>query len=268
MTEDLDARTVAIVLAGGLGTRLREETEFRPKPMVDIGGHPAMWHIMKGLAHHGITDFIVCVGYKAEVIKDYFLNYEARNNDFTIHLGQQHTVDFHGNHTEVDWDVTVVDTGHLTPTGGRIHRVRNHAEKYRRSIVVYGDGIANVDIAALLAHHEEQRTAATLTIVRPPSRFGLVTVDEKTRRVTGFREKPLLDDWINVGFFVFEHRVFDYLEPDSVLERKPLERLAADGELTAFAHDGFWQPMDTYREATLLNELWDSEDAPWKVWSD
>ena len=256
----------AIILAGGLGTRLREETEFRPKPMVEIGDRPILWHIMKHFAEFGITEFVVCIGYRGEVIRDYFLNYEARINDFTVHLGATREIEYHTNHLESDWRVTVVATGHDTQTGGRVKRVRPYVED-ERCIVTYGDGVADVDIDALLAHHERQGLLATVTTVRPPSRFGVLELTDDGR-VSRFREKPRTDDWVNAGFFVFEPGVFDYLADDSVLEQEPLEALAKDDQLAAYRHDGFWQPMDTFREFQLLNKLWADGDAPWKVWTD
>ena len=244
---------------------MREETEFRPKPMVEVGGRPVLWHIMKILSHHGIRDFVVCTGYRKDVIQDYFFSYEARNNDFTVHLGDNPRIEIHRRHSESDWTVTVADTGNVTPTGGRIKRIQEFVAHAPRFLVAYGDGIADVNIGALLSFHESHGRLATLTAVRPPSRFGLVEFGDD-HEVQGFREKPLLDDWINVGFFVFEQAVFDYLADDSILEQAPLENLAADGQLMVFKHDGFWQPMDTYREAQLLNSLWDDGKAPWRVW--
>jgi glucose-1-phosphate cytidylyltransferase len=253
----------AVILAGGLGTRLREQTEFRPKPMVEVGGKPILWHIMKIFAHHGITDFVVCIGYKGDVIKEYFLDYEARNNDFTITLGKSHEIVFHGQHMESDWRVTVADTGDETQTGGRVKRIERFIDD-DRFMVTYGDGLADVDISKLLAFHDENGKKATLTTVQPLSRFGVLDLDQ-AGTVEHFREKPQVDGWVNAGFFVFERDVFDYITDADVLEQRPLERLAADKELMAFRHDGFWQPMDTYRESKLLNDLW-QQGAPWKVW--
>lgn len=257
----------AVILAGGLGTRLREETEFRPKPMVEVGGRPILWHIMKLFATHGITDFVVCTGYKGDVIKDYFLNYEARNNDFTVTLGRSRELTFHDRHLESEWSVTVADTGLDTMTGGRVARVQRYVGD-ETFMVTYGDGVADVDIGGLIDFHRRNRRLATLTTVRPVSRYGVLELDEASGSVDHFREKPTADGWINAGFFVFEPGVFDYLGgDDTVLEETPLQALAKDGELVAFRHDGFFQPMDTYREAKLLNELWDS-GAPWKVWQE
>ena len=256
----------AILLAGGLGTRLREETEYRPKPMVDVGGRPILWHIMKGYAQHGVTDFVICAGYRGDVIKDYFLNFEGRTQDFTIKLGNPSEVTFHGGIAEENgWQITVADTGAETMTGGRVKRVEQHIAG-ERCMVTYGDGLADVDIAALLAFHESHGRLATVTTVRPLSRFGVMDMDDQGQ-VEQFREKPLTDDYVNAGFFIFEPEVFNYLDEECVLEQAPLEALAAEGQLMAYRHEGFWQPMDTFREFTMLNEMWDSGDAPWKVWN-
>lgn len=253
-----------VLLAGGLGTRLREETEFRPKPMVEVGGKPILWHIMKSFAHYGIKEFVVCIGYRGEVIKDYFLNYEARTNDFTVHLGSDHHVEYHDRHDESNWRVTVADTGPETMTGGRVKRIERFVAG-ERIIVTYGDGLANVDIDALLQFHESHGKLATVTTIRPLSRFGVMDL-EPDGKVLRFREKPLTDEYVNAGYFVFEPRVFDYLDEECILEQAPLEALARDGQLVAYRHSGFWQPMDTYREYTMLNELWSTDNAPWKVW--
>ncbi|MGK2956809.1 MAG: glucose-1-phosphate cytidylyltransferase [Acidimicrobiales bacterium] len=253
-----------VLLAGGLGTRLREETEFRPKPMVEVGGKPILWHIMKSFAHFGLREFVVCIGYRGEVIKDYFWNYEARTNDFTVHLGSEHRVEYHDRHDESDWRVTVADTGAETMTGGRVKRIQRYVEG-ERIIVTYGDGLADVDIDALLRFHASHGRLATVTTIRPLSRFGVMDL-EPNGTVLQFREKPITDEYVNAGFFVFESQVFDYLDEECILEQAPLEALAREGQLVAYRHDGFWQPMDTYREYTMLNELWNSGNAPWKVW--
>ncbi len=255
----------AVLLAGGLGTRMREETEFRPKPMVEVGGKPVLWHIMKIFAMHGVTDFVVCTGYRGDVIKDYFLDYEARNNDFTITLGHRREIVFHDQHLEADWRVTVADTGPDTLTAGRILRIDRYLEDDERFIVTYGDGLADVDVTELIAYHESQRRLATITTVRPLSRFGLLDI-EQDGHVTHFREKPQMDDWVSAGFFVFEREVMSYLRDDVMLEETPLAELAAAKQLAAYRHSGFWQPMDTYREAKMLNDMWRSGDAPWKTW--
>lgn len=254
----------AILLAGGLGTRLREETEFKPKPMVEVGGKPILWHILKTYAHYGVRDFIVCTGYKSEVIKDYFLDYEARNNDFTIELGSSKTITFHDRHDEHDWKVTVSDTGQDTMTGGRVKRVRPFV-KDETFMVTYGDGVADINIDELVAFHKSHGKIATLTTVQAPSRFGILDIDDGSK-VQSFVEKPQEGGWINGGYFVFEPGVFDYIKgDDTVLEQEPLERLAKDGELMAYRHEGFWQAMDTFREAKILNDAWE-QGAPWKVW--
>lgn len=253
-----------MILAGGLGTRLREETEFRPKPMVEVGGKPIIWHIMKGFAHYGLDSFVVCAGYKGEMIKEYFLNYRARNNDFTVTLGEHENVAFHGTHDEAAWTVTVADTGERTMTGGRVYLVRPYLEG--TFICTYGDGLSDVPIDALLAFHRGHGKLATVTTVQPLSRFGVMEVDGDGR-VERFREKPQVEGWVNAGYFVFEPGVFDYLARDSVLEEEPLASLAAGGQLMAFRHAGFWQPMDTYRESQLLNGLWEAGSAPWRVWA-
>lgn len=256
----------AVLLAGGLGTRMREETEFRPKPMVEVGGRPVLWHIMKILGHHGIKEFVVCTGYKSEYIKNYFSNYGAANLDFTITLGDTSSIEYHGSHDEFDWRVTVADTGLATMTGGRIKRIRDYVGD-EPFLCTYGDGIADVDIASLLAFHKAHGKLATMTTTQPLSRFGVVDI-EGDGAIGKFREKPKTDDWINIGYFVFEPGVFDYLDGDStVLEEEPLHRLAADGQIAAFQHRGFWQPMDTFRESQMLNDMWSSGAPPWKVWS-
>jgi glucose-1-phosphate cytidylyltransferase len=255
----------AVLLAGGLGTRIREETEFRPKPMVEVGGRPILWHIMKNLSGFGITDFVVATGYKSSMIKDYFLNYEAQSNDFTVRLGDRDSLVFHGAHDEADWSVTVAFTGDLTPTGGRVQRVAPYLDD-EPFLVTYGDGLADVDISALLAFHRASGRLGTVTTVQPTSRFGVLDLGPDGR-VTQFREKPRLDGWINIGFIVLEPGALAYFDPDCVLEQGPLVDLAAAGQLSAYRHDGFWQPMDTFRESTLLNDLWASGRAPWRNWA-
>jgi glucose-1-phosphate cytidylyltransferase len=253
----------AVLLAGGLGTRMREETEFRPKPMVEVGGRPVLWHIMKVLGNQGITDFIICTGYKSEMIKDYFLNYSSFSLDFTVGLGNPRDVAFHGQHQENNWNVTVADTGPETNTGGRIKKI----EKYLNGepfLCTYGDGIANINLKQLLDTHKSREKIGTMTCVQPTSRFGVVDTD-KEGVVTAFREKPQVQDWINIGYFIFENEIFNFLEEDSILEEGPLHELSRLGQLGQFKHEGFWQPMDTYRESQILNQMW-SAGAPWKTW--
>ncbi|MGN6503091.1 MAG: glucose-1-phosphate cytidylyltransferase [Pseudolysinimonas sp.] len=255
----------AVLLAGGLGTRMREETEFRPKPMVEIGGRPVLWHIMKVLSSQGMHDFVVCAGYKGEVIRSYFLNYAALNQDFTIRFGEQNSVEYHDVHDETNWSVTVADTGPTTMTGGRVRRIRRYVEG-ETFLCTYGDGIADIDLAALLEFHRSHGRIATMTTTQPTNRFGVVEIGSDGL-VRSFREKPTMDDWINIGYFIFEPQIFDYLDDDAtVLEAEPLARLAAEGQIAAFPHRGFWQPMDTYRESQMLNELWGDGAAPWRTW--
>ncbi len=253
------------ILCGGLGTRLREETEFRPKPMVEIGGRPILWHIMKMYAHHGFQDFVLCLGYRGNIIKDYFLNYEAMNNDFTICLGQRSQIRYHGHHTEQGFNVTLADTGLETQTGGRVRRIRKYL-KDDTFLLTYGDGLSDVHIPDLLRFHKSHGKLATVTTVKPVSRFGMLELSGEGG-VMRFAEKPKIDGWMSTGFFVLERQVIDYLTGDEcIFEHEPLERLAADGQLMAYRHDGFFYAMDTYREYKALNELWASGRAPWKVW--
>lgn len=251
----------AVLLAGGLGTRMREETEFRPKPMVEIGGQPILWHIMRNLAEFGITDFIVASGYMSQVIDRYFADHEHWAEESSPAPDARR---FRGTGDESSWTVTVAFTGDTTGTGGRVYRTRALLGE-ERFFVTYGDGLADVDIAGLLASHEASGAAATLTAVQPASRFGLMDIDE-SGRVTHFREKPKMKDWVSIGYFVFEPEVLDYLTDDCGLEEEGLTRLAADARLSAFRHEGFWQPMDTYREYRILQDLWDAGDAPWRMW--
>lgn len=252
-----------IILAGGLGTRLAEETSIRPKPMVEIGDKPILWHIMSVYAHYGFNDFLVACGYRGEVIKEYFLNFSFHSSDFIINLkdGSRNVL----NPCSLDWTIGLVDTGIDTMTGGRILRLKELVGN-ATFMVTYGDGLSDVDICALLDFHRNHGKLATVTAVRPPARFGGLML--KDGKVHEFTEKSQADEgWINGGFFVFEPGVFDYLYDDkTTLEREPLERLAADEQLMAFKHDGFWQPMDTLREKNLLESLWASGEAPWKSW--
>ena len=254
----------AVLLAGGLGTRMREETEYRPKPMVEIGGQPVLWHIMKILNNAKINEFIVCTGYKGHQIKDYFLNYHANQSDVTVQLNKLSEIEIHKEAPEVDWAVTVANTGLNTMTGGRVNKIRKYVGD-RSFLVTYGDGLADINIEELLEFHKSHGKIATVTTVKPLSRFGVMDISS-TGEVTKFREKPQVDDWINIGYFVFEPELFDYLSDDSVLEEEPLRALSNQGELMAYKHSGFWQPMDTYRESLLLNELWNQGKAPWKSW--
>lgn len=253
-----------VILAGGRGTRISEESHLKPKPMIEVGTHPILWHIMKLYAHHGVTDFVVCLGYRGYVIKEYFHNYFLHNSDVTIDLASN-SVDYHGSRSE-PWRVTLVDTGEATMTGGRLLRVRDHLDVSEPFCMTYGDGLASLDIAAELAFHASHGQLATMSVVRPPARFGNSVVDGD--RVVAFEEKTQASSGlINGGFFVLSPSVLDLVEgDDTVWEGGPLERLAADGELRAWRHEGFWQPMDTLRERELLESLWESGEAPWKAW--
>jgi glucose-1-phosphate cytidylyltransferase len=253
-----------VILAGGLGTRLSEETEVKPKPMVEVGGRPIIWHIMKIYSHYGFNEFIVCLGYKGYVIKEFFANYFLHQSDLTIDL-QANGFEVHNNYAE-PWRVALINTGDKTMTGGRVRRIQSYVGN-ETFMLTYGDGVANVDINKLLAFHREQGKHATVTAVRPPSRFGGMSIEENI--VTNFIEKPQIGEgWINGGFFVFEPQVFDYIRGDeTLLEREPMEKLSAEGQLVAYKHDRFWQCMDTLRDVQLLNDLWIGESPPWKVWS-
>ena len=254
----------AVILCGGLGTRLAEETEIRPKPMIEIGGRPILWHIMKLYSHFGIVDFILCLGYKGDVIREYFLNYSAMNSDVVVSIGDRRVEILEPFHDETRWKIHLAETGGLTQTGGRIHRVARYLEG-DEFMVTYGDGVADIDIKALLEFHRKTGKLATVTGVRPPSRFGELRLQGDL--VAQFKEKPQLDEgWINGGFFVFRRDALGYLGPDSILERDPLERLARDGQLAIYRHTGYWRPMDTMREKRALEEEWASGKPPWKVW--
>lgn len=253
-----------VILAGGMGTRLREETEYRPKPMVQIGGRPLLWHIMKTYAHYGHNEFVICLGYKGEIIRDYFLNYETQNRDFAITLGSG-KVEILGNHTEDGWRVTLADTGDKTMTGGRIKRIQKYIAG-ETFFATYGDGVADIDIQALTAFHRRHGRLATVTAVRPSSRYGELAIEEG--RVTLFREKPqVAEGWINGGFLVLEPQVFDSIEGDGdTLETGLLARLVERQQLAVYQHEGFWQCMDTYREMQQLDDMWSRNAAPWRVW--
>jgi glucose-1-phosphate cytidylyltransferase len=255
-----------VILCGGLGTRLREETEYRPKPMVEIGGRPILWHIMKSYAHYGFTDFVLCLGYRGQMIKEYFLNYQAVNNDFTLCLGRPDSVAYHGRHTEQDLTVTLADTGLNTMTGGRVKRVAGYVRD-ATFMLTYGDGLADVDLNRVLEFHRQHGRLATITSVRPVSRFGVLQTDD-SGSVLEFAEKPNTEGWINAGFMVLEPGVLDYISADDcALEQEPLERLARDGQLMTYRHEGFFFAMDTYREYLHLNQLWDEGRAPWRIWT-
>jgi glucose-1-phosphate cytidylyltransferase len=254
-----------VILCGGLGTRLREETEFRPKPMVPVGERPILWHIMKIYAHYGFKDFILCLGYKGDIIKDYFRNYQWNTSDVTLRLGAKPQIKYHNQHSEEDWSVTLVDTGQTTQTGGRLKRVMQYIDG-DTFLLTYGDGLINSDIAKSVEFHQKAGKIATLTAVQPPSRFGDLLL--KGNAVSEFKEKADRQiNFINGGFFVMNTKIGKYLTDDKCnLESGPLNQLATEGEIAAYTHTGFWQCMDTYREQQLLTEMWNAGQAPWKLW--
>jgi len=253
----------AVILAGGLGTRISEESNTRPKPMIEIGGKPILWHIMKIYSSHGVNDFVICCGYKGYVIKEYFANYFMHMSDVTFDM-KHNKMEVHQNSAE-PWRVTLVDTGEQTMTGGRLKRVRDHIGD-DDFCFTYGDGVGDVDISSLVDFHKQEGRLATLTATQPPGRFGAINLDGY--RIDSFQEKPQGDGaWINGGFFVLNPKVIDYINDDrTVWEREPMERLARDGQMNAWLHRGFWQPMDTLRDKNHLEELWAAGNAPWKSW--
>ena len=255
-----------VILAGGFGTRISEESHLRPKPMIEINERPILWHIMKIYSHFGFNDFIVCLGYKGYCIKEYFAHYFLHESDVTFDFREGNQRIVH-NHTAEPWSVTLVNTGQETMTGGRVKRVEQYVGN-ETFMLTYGDGVADVDIRKLYDYHKGHGKLATVTSTQPAGRFGALDLAEEGL-VRGFQEKPKGDGaWVNAGFFVLEPAIFDYLDGDgTVLEKEPLERLAGDAELVAYRHDGFWQPMDTLRDKNLLEELWKSGRAPWKVWA-
>lgn len=256
----------AVILAGGYGTRISEESAIRPKPMVEIGNRPILWHIMKIYSAHGINEFIICCGYKGHMIKEYFANYYLHHADVTFDM-RENRMTVH--HTAIEpWQVTLVDTGEKTMTGGRIKRIQPYVGD-ETFCLTYGDGVSDVDIQALIAYHRKQGVTVTLTAVQPPGRFGAFTLTEDQSLIASFKEKPSGDGaYINGGFFVVEPAVFDLIAgDDTVWEREPLEQLALSGQLAAYRHHGFWQPMDTLRDKNYLEELWQSGKAPWKIWA-
>ncbi len=255
-----------IILCGGQGTRLREETEFKPKPMVTVGQHPILWHIMKMYDYYGYKQFILCLGYKGDMIKEYFLNYKAMTNDFTIRLGNHREIVSHTAHAEEDFQVTLVNTGANNMTGSRVKQVEEYVDD-DLVCVTYGDGLCDVNIQSVINFHRSHGRLGTVTSVRPQSRFGVLEMDNEGR-VNNFAEKPQAEGWISAGFFVFNKKFFQYLSlnENCTLEQEPLQKLARDGELVAYKHDGFFFAMDTYREALKLNELWNTNQAPWAPW--
>ncbi len=256
-----------VILCGGMGTRLREETEFRPKPLAEIGGKPILWHILKIYSHYGFKDFVLCLGYKGHMIKEYFLNYRLMNHDFTLRLGSSEEVHIHDSNLVEDWSITFAETGLDAMTGARVKRIERYIAE-ENFMLAYGDGVADVDLAKLWDFHQQHGKIGTITGVRPISRYGEFAVEGGL--VREFSEKPQSRDGIiSGGFFIFHRRFFNYLtaEDSCILEREPLERLARDGQLMGYAHKGFWHCMDTYRDFVALNELWKT-NAPWKVWKE
>jgi glucose-1-phosphate cytidylyltransferase len=255
----------AVILAGGLGTRLSEETSIKPKPMVEIGGQPILWHIMKIYSSHGINDFVICCGYKGYVIKEFFANYFLRMSDVTFDM-RFNQMNIHSGNAE-PWRVTLVDTGESTLTGGRLKRVREHVGN-ETFCFTYGDGVANINVSELVEFHKSHGAKATLTAVQPAGRFGAIVLGEEQTKIDSFHEKPDGDGaWINGGYFVLEPEVIDYIADDSTTwEQEPLQKLAHEGQLHAYKHSGFWQPMDTLRDKRYLEGLWEDKKAPWKVW--
>ena len=252
----------AVILAGGQGTRISEETYLKPKPMVEIGGKPILWHIMKSYSHYGINEFVICLGYKGYLIKEYFANYALHESDFTIDI-QKNSLDIHKNNAD-PWKVTLIDTGEESMTGGRLKRISKYLDD--TFCLTYGDGLSDVNISESILHHKKNKTIGTLTAVQPPGKFGSVTIENNM--VTTFQEKPKGDaGWVNGGFFVLEPEIIDYIEgDDTMFEREPLQQLTQENQLSAYHHNGFWHPMDTLSDKKKLEQLWSKGNAPWKVW--
>ena len=255
-----------VILAGGFGSRLSEETELKPKPMVEIGGKPILWHIMKIYSHYGFNEFVICLGYKGHVIKEYFSNYHLYNSNVTFDLSNDQCK-VHNNFSE-PWKVTLVDTGLNTMTGGRLQRVRSFLKDGEDFLMTYGDGVSDVNINKLIEHHKKSKCLATMTVVKPPARFGAAMIENE--KISEFREKAISDDgWINGGFFILNTQALDYIENEQTIwERGPLEKISKDKQLAAFKHESFWRPMDTLRDKNFLEDYWNEGNAPWKVWDD
>jgi glucose-1-phosphate cytidylyltransferase len=253
-----------VILCGGMGTRMKEETEFKPKPLVLIGKYPILWHIMKHYAHYGFNEFILCLGYKGEMIKDYFLNYDYMANDFTLGLDGQKALEFHRKDDIENWKITFVDTGLETNTGGRIKKIQKFI-KDDNFFCTYGDGVSDVNILKLLEFHKKRGKIVTLTGLHPVSKYGIIKADN-TSTVNYFVEKPIMKDLTSGGYFIFNRKIFDYLDENSVLEKEPFEILSKKKQISVFKHDGFWMCMDTYKEAQKLNDIWNSGKPPWRIW--
>lgn len=254
----------AVILAGGYGTRISEETDIRPKPMIEVGGKPVLWHLLKTYSAHGVNDFVICLGYKGYMIKEYFANYFLHMSDVTFDM-KNNKMEVHQKYAE-PWRITLVDTGDNVMTGGRLKRVKEHLDEDEAFCMTYGDGMSDVDITKLVEYHKASKLLATVTAVQPPGRFGVLCLDGE--KVTGFEEKPRGDgSFINGGFFVLSPKVLDYIAGDAtVWEQEPMRKLAQEGQMNAFIHEGFWHPMDTLREKNLLEKYWQEGKAPWKVW--
>ena len=251
-----------IILCGGRGMRLNEETEYRPKPLVPVGNRPILWHIMQNYAYYNFREFILCLGYRGDMIKEYFLNYKTMSNDCTVHIGRQHEVTYDKLNEEHEYHVTLADTGLESMTGGRLKKVQKYVDD-DTFMLTYGDGVADLDIQALLAYHKAHGRCATVTAVHPVSHYGVLTIG-KNGNIADFAEKPVMNDWMSAGFFVFNRKVFDYLgNDDCILEQGPLQRLAQEGQLMAYKHEGFFFSMDTYRDYRHLNDMWDKGQRPW-----
>jgi glucose-1-phosphate cytidylyltransferase len=260
----MDKNIQAVLLAGGLGTRIREETANRPKPMIEIGGKPILWHLMKTLSNQGINRFIICTGYKADVVADFFANYLVRNNDFTVKISRESIIEIHSDSSNVEWEITVAYTGESeVGTGGRVNRIKKYIDTYP-FLCTYGDGLADINIGNLFDFHYAHGEACSITTINPTNRFGVVEL--LNNKVMSFREKPKVEGWINGGFFLFEKEVWKYLDDFCTLEQEPLRRMSQEGKVFGYQHTGFWQSMDTYREYEYLSELWASGKAPWKTW--
>lgn len=263
MWGDKMSKIKAVILCGGMGTRLREETEYKPKPLVEVGGMPILWHVMKHYAQAGITDFVLALGYKGSMIKEYFMNFEWMSNDFTLNLRSKEERVVCCEHDLEDWTITFADTGQSTMTGGRLFK----AQKYLDGdifLATYGDGISNVNIKELIAFHKKHNKIATLTGIHPASPFGIIEAEDGV--VKSFKEKPRLEGMINGGFFVFDKRLFNYLDDNAVLEEEPLRKLAHEGQLAVYKHEDFWACMDTFKDVERLNAMWNEGNHPWKTW--
>ena len=252
-----------VILCGGLGTRMKEETEYRPKPLVEVGGMPILWHIMKIYSFYGFNEFVLPLGYKGHMIKEYFINYEFMTNDFTLRVRSRDKI-CHYDKPQEDWIITFVNTGRETNTGGRIKRIQQYINNDTIFMATYGDGLADINIKELLSFHKGHDCIATLTAVHPMSYYGVLDITED--KIRGFKEKPRLDGWINSGFFVFDRKIFDYIGENDVLEKEPLEKLAEQRQLAVYRHSSFWKSMDTFKDAQLLNQIWESGNIPWKIW--